>query len=245
MPKSYYLFEKENGKLEVPEVMKKTQLERGDHGIRYLTEEGEIYYEFDPSYKGDKNYDMCDSLTWIHSHNLLLPRSLVYLGEPTRDNFVGYTMISPFEASHALRRDIPMQRFIESCDEFEHELKDISEEHQFVVDRLTPFNVVYTRSNEFKVFDTELFSLSSEEPYEKYKASMYEWANYVYDLLGNMPFPIDNEKLNELYKNSIFYGRCKPSYILSEMKKMIEERQEQEVDTVGSFIDGMHLIRRK
>ena len=80
--------------------------------------------------------------------------------------------------------------------------------------------------------------------YSRYKKQLYEWGNFIFCMLGSS-YPFKDERLNKYYLDLIFYGRCKPSYLIHEMLTLMEKQKGESIETLDSFKEGMKLIRRK
>ena len=186
------------------------------------------------------------SIAQIDSKSLIFPNEFVYQNIYNDANLKGYLM-DFIEGTRLIDIDglLNIKEFIIKLDLLEKEIKALTKEHGLLIRDIHPFNIILTLNNELKVIDNDNDVINSlDDFYENYKSNMNELGEAI------LPFilrggDLISENVNKLYIECILQGKCKPSIVLYEAIKVIEEYKKEEINTLHDMHEGIKLIINK
>ena len=217
---------------------------QGHTGVSYLTKDGQVLKYILGS---KEHYNDLQMFTYIKNDNFAFPRALVYFEEPVQEKFLGYTMqyFEGVDFRH-LNPNTNFNHLLTECDKIEEDINTLSSRNAIYMDDINPSNVIYTNNGELKVIDTDFYSyFPSEEEYLLYRHNMYEWGNFLLTMLAFNEFPFENSKINDLYLNSILYGKTSPTRVIRYLLEEIKDKTNHDVETLDEFHKSLSLVKKK
>lgn len=216
-------------------------LDKGKNGSCYLTEDGNVFKKFNCDLD---NYDDFIRIVGIKNPSFVFPNETVYLGQYGKEYLLGYIMdyIEGCKLSE-LPVSVIIRDIFNSLDLAEKDILYLTQEENVVLFDMHEENTILLPDGRMKFLDPDMFYLSYDDPYEKYKMNLKELGLFILDFfLKN--YNIRGDKLREYYNRCILTGKMKPSYVLFEALDEMERESGENIKTFGDFYRVKRLLMK-
>ena len=230
---------------------KYTILDNIDHLTENYISEGQngICYKVDNQvFKKFKNKPMflffLKSMSEIKSKSFVFPNEFIYLNTHDKNGLQGYMMDYIEGPKLSKLEDIKnLKDFIIKLDLLEKEIKDLTQNYGLLIRDIHPENIIY--DNEFHIIDNDnnVFN-PADDLYTNYRANMAELGNTMLPYMFRYNIS-DIEEISKLYNMCILQGKCKPSIVIDEAIKLVEDYKKEKIETLEEFHNGIELILKK
>lgn len=183
------------------------------------------------------------ALSNLHSDYFAFPEEFVYLDVYDIKALQGYLMeyVNGCDLN-SIDEMVNIKELCVTLDDLEKEMRLLTERDNLLVKDLHPNNLLFTEDKKFKVIDTDFCVTYPDDIVYMYRENMKELGNCVLPVFmgdGN----IGNDRVRYLYNLCCLDAKAKPSIVINEAIKEIEDYTKEEIVTVHDFKEGMKLIR--
>lgn len=215
--------------------------DKGLQGRIYKYNDNMIYKEYKHSI-GSYSLPHLEELSKQESDLIIFPKTLVFEGSYSYDNFKGY-LADYVEGNviYKMNGEILLDGFINALEELEKEVIRISKKGIRMND-MHQENLLYTKDNRLIAIDTDLFERTYEDSIKLVRDNIKELGESIISELVTLA-KLESDRLNNMVNACGAYGKIKPSYVLKEFINYFNSNV-LPVETVDDFRQGIKLIKK-
>ena len=213
------------------------------HGVNaecFLTSEGRVFKRFFKPWSSQVDIQQMELLGGERSELFVFPEELLIQIRENKEYLIGYMMkYVDGKMVSELDRTVKVREFVKALSDFEKELFNLSMHGVLMVD----INLMYSRLGKIIAIDTDLFEISYEDESYILRENVKDLASLIiYRIIQVNSFK--QSKLNEYVVRTGAEGRMRPSYLIDEITKSIEEATGETISTFEDFDRGIQLIKK-
>lgn len=236
---------KETVLTQIPRSYTYRRINDGMSGICYKTSDGRLFKKY--KYTIDYYKVLKDIADYFRCQHLVLPEEFIFLHSLNEENFVGY-LRQLITGNHFddLSDEIDFSKFLKALILVEKEMIENSKRGLVYLD-MNGANMFYTKQDEIKVIDHDLYDISYEQSFrDRAYYNLRELASTIASTFFTSRSYSDSRIKENIMKCTTHRnGILRPSELLIETLNILDESFEGSIITLGDFRKKLELTKEK